>query len=161
MGGKTSGVCLFQFRLWRQYQAAVCESDSVDHPISSRHRQQEANELMAHTYAALFQLPCTGLRFFTVYGPGPVDMALFLFTKAILAGEPIKMFNHGQMVHRDFTWDDIVRERHARMRQAPPPVLQGGQHCPNPPGFAPYRVFSISNAPRTVMHFSSPSKWHL
>ena len=83
--------------------------DNVDHPVSLYAATKKANELMAHTYSHLFGLPATGLRFFTVYGPwGRPDMALFLFTKAILAGEPIEVFNHGRM-QRDFTYiDDIV-----------------------------------------------------
>jgi UDP-glucuronate 4-epimerase len=85
------------------------EHDSVDHPVSMYAATKKANELMAHTYSHLFGLPTTGLRFFTVYGPwGRPDMALFLFTKAILEGRPIDVFNHGQM-QRDFTFvDDIV-----------------------------------------------------
>jgi UDP-glucuronate 4-epimerase len=82
---------------------------NVDHPVSLYAASKKANELMAHTYSHLFNLPTTGLRFFTVYGPwGRPDMALFLFTRAILAGEPIDVFNHGKMV-RDFTYiDDIA-----------------------------------------------------
>ncbi len=85
------------------------ERDSVDHPVSLYAATKKANELMAHAYSHLFGLPTTGLRFFTVYGPwGRPDMALFLFTKAILEGRPIDIYNHGQMV-RDFTYvDDIV-----------------------------------------------------
>jgi UDP-glucuronate 4-epimerase len=84
--------------------------DNVDHPISLYAATKKANELIAHTYSHLFRLPCTGLRFFTVYGPwGRPDMALFLFTRAILSGEPIKVYNHGKM-RRDFTYiDDIVQ----------------------------------------------------
>ena len=84
--------------------------DNVDHPISLYAATKKANELMAHTYSHLYQLPTTGLRFFTVYGPwGRPDMALFLFTKAILAGKPIDVYNHGKM-RRDFTYiDDIVQ----------------------------------------------------
>ena len=82
---------------------------NVDHPVSLYAATKKANELMAHTYSHLYQLPCTGLRFFTVYGPwGRPDMALFLFTRAILENKPIKVFNHGKM-QRDFTYiDDIV-----------------------------------------------------
>jgi len=84
--------------------------DNVDHPISLYAATKKANELIAHTYSHLYGLPCTGLRFFTVYGPwGRPDMALFLFTRAILRGEPIKVYNHGRM-KRDFTYiDDIVQ----------------------------------------------------
>jgi UDP-glucuronate 4-epimerase len=85
------------------------EDDCVDHPVSLYAATKKANELMAHTYGHLYGLPSTGLRFFTVYGPwGRPDMALFLFTKAILEGRPIDVFNHGNML-RDFTYvDDIV-----------------------------------------------------
>ena len=88
----------------------LSESDNVDHPVSLYAATKKANELMAHSYAHLFGLPCTGLRFFTVYGPwGRPDMALFLFTKAILANEPINVFNHGKMV-RDFTYVEDVTD---------------------------------------------------
>ena len=112
------------------------ESDSVDHPISLYAASKKANELMAHTYASLFGLPCTGLRFFTVYGPwGRPDMALFLFTKAILADEPIKVFNHGNMV-RDFTYIDDIVEGVVRVidRPAEPdPAWSGASpRCPTP-----------------------------
>ena len=82
---------------------------NVNHPVSLYAASKKANELMAHTYSHLFHIPTTGLRFFTVYGPwGRPDMALFIFTKAMLAGEPIKVFNYGKM-ERDFTYvDDIV-----------------------------------------------------
>src|SRR6185369_7752295 len=82
---------------------------NVDHPLSLYAASKKANELMAHSYSALYKLPTTGLRFFTVYGPwGRPDMAMFLFAKAILSGQPIDVFNHGQM-RRDFTYvDDIV-----------------------------------------------------
>ena len=132
------------------------ESDSVDHPISLYAASKKANELMAHTYAALFKLPCTGLRFFTVYGPwGRPDMALFLFTKAILAGEPIKVFNHGQMV-RDFTYVDDIVEGVMRVcdKPATPDATWNGT-APNPAtSFAPYRVFNIgNNAPVQLMRY--------
>jgi UDP-glucuronate 4-epimerase len=124
------------------------ESDSVDHPISLYAATKKANELMAHNYAALFKLPCTGLRFFTVYGPwGRPDMALFLFTKAILAGEPIKVFNHGKMV-RDFTYVDDIVEGVVRIcdKPATPDPTWSGT-APNPAtSFAPWRVFNIGNS---------------
>ena len=95
------------------------EHDSVDHPVSLYAASKKSNELMAHTYSHLFGLPATGLRFFTVYGPwGRPDMALFLFTKAILAGEPIKVFNHGRM-QRDFTYIDDVAEGVVRVAEQP------------------------------------------
>ena len=95
-------------------------SDNVDHPISLYAATKKSNELMAHTYSHLFGLPTTGLRFFTVYGPwGRPDMALFLFTKAILAGQPIKVFNNGNMV-RDFTYVDDIVEGVMRVIDNPP-----------------------------------------
>ncbi len=123
------------------------ESDSVDHPISLYAASKKANELMAHCYADLFKLPCTGLRFFTVYGPwGRPDMALFKFTKAILAGEPITVFNHGNMV-RDFTFVDDIVEGVVRVvdRPATPDPDWSGDR-PNPAtSYAPWRVFNIGN----------------
>jgi UDP-glucuronate 4-epimerase len=123
------------------------ESDSVDHPVSMYAATKKANELMAHTYSHLYGLPTTGLRFFTVYGPwGRPDMALFLFTKAILEGRPIDVYNHGRM-QRDFTYvDDIVEgvirvlDRIATADPAFDPL------SPNPgTGSAPFRVFNIGN----------------
>ncbi len=98
------------------------ESDNVDHPVSLYAASKKSNELMAHTYSHLFGIPSTGLRFFTVYGPwGRPDMALFLFTKAILAGEPVNVFNHGKM-QRDFTYiDDIVEGVVRVLDRAPQP----------------------------------------
>jgi UDP-glucuronate 4-epimerase len=123
------------------------ESDSVDHPVSMYAATKKANELMAHTYSHLFGLPTTGLRFFTVYGPwGRPDMALFLFTKAILEGRPIDVFNHGQM-RRDFTYvDDIVEgviRVTDRIATADPSYTA---ERPDPAtSNAPYRVFNIGN----------------
>jgi UDP-glucuronate 4-epimerase len=124
------------------------ESDSVDHPISLYAATKKANELMAHTYSHLFRLPTTGLRFFTVYGPwGRPDMALFLFTKAILDGCPIDVFNHGKM-RRDFTYVDDIVEGILRVldRPAEPdPAFNPMQ--PDPArSDAPYRVFNIGNS---------------
>ena len=112
------------------------EHDSVDHPVSMYAATKKANELMAHTYSHLFGLPTTGLRFFTVYGPwGRPDMALFLFTKAILEGRPIDVFNHGNM-RRDFTYvDDIVE---GVLRVARTPADTGGPE-------APHRILNIGN----------------
>ncbi len=98
------------------------ESDNVDHPVSLYAASKKSNELFAHTYSHLFGIPSTGLRFFTVYGPwGRPDMALFLFTRAILAGEPVNVFNHGKM-QRDFTYiDDIVEGVVRTLDRAPQP----------------------------------------
>ena len=121
--------------------------DNIDHPVSLYAASKKANELMAHTYAHLYGLPCTGLRFFTVYGPwGRPDMALFLFTRAILAGEPINVFNHGRM-RRDFTYIDDIVEGVVRAtdRPAPPnPDWSGDQPDPGTSA-APYRVYNIGN----------------
>jgi UDP-glucuronate 4-epimerase len=123
------------------------EHDSVDHPVSMYAATKKANELMAHTYSHLFGLPTTGLRFFTVYGPwGRPDMALFLFTKAILEGRPIDVFNHGQM-RRDFTFVDDIVEGVIRVLDrvaAPDPAYQSD--TPDPAtSHAPFRVFNIGN----------------
>jgi UDP-glucuronate 4-epimerase len=121
--------------------------DNVDHPVSLYAATKKANELMAHTYAHLYRVPCTGLRFFTVYGPwGRPDMALFLFTKAILDGKPIDVFNHGKM-QRDFTYiDDIVEGvvRTLDRPAQPDPAWSGGQ--PNAAtSSAPWRLYNIGN----------------
>jgi UDP-glucuronate 4-epimerase len=121
--------------------------DSVDHPVSLYAATKKANELMAHTYSHLFGLPTTGLRFFTVYGPwGRPDMALFLFTKAILEGRPIDVFNHGNM-QRDFTYvDDIVEGVIRVTDRIATPGDQYDAHNPDPAtSLAPYRVFNIGN----------------
>lgn len=115
--------------------------DRVDYPISLYAATKKANELMAHTYSHLFALPTTGLRFFTVYGPwGRPDMALFLFTKAILTGKPINVFNNGDMM-RDFTYVDDIVEGVIRVLDAPP-TPESGSSITN----APYRVFNIGNS---------------
>lgn len=119
------------------------EHDSVDHPISLYAATKKANELMAHTYAHLYGLPCTGLRFFTVYGPwGRPDMSPFLFVRAMLAGEPIKVFNHGEM-QRDFTYIDDIVEGVIRSLDAPPKA--GGRPDDPAQSSAPWRVFNIGN----------------
>ena len=123
------------------------EHDSVDHPVSMYAATKKANELMAHTYSHLFGLPTTGLRFFTVYGPwGRPDMALFLFTKAILEGRPIDVFNHGQM-RRDFTYVDDIVEGVIRVTDrvaAPDPQYRSDTPDPGT-SHAPFRVFNIGN----------------
>ena len=121
--------------------------DSVDHPVSLYAASKKANELMAHTYSHLFGLPTTGLRFFTVYGPwGRPDMALFLFTRKILAGEPIDVFNHGKHT-RDFTYiDDIVEGVIRTLDRVPGPDPTYDPLAPTPASsLAPYRVYNIGN----------------
>ena len=123
------------------------EHDSVDHPVSMYAATKKANELMAHTYSHLFNLPTTGLRFFTVYGPwGRPDMALFLFTKAILEGKPIDVFNHGQM-QRDFTFVDDIVEGVIRVldRTAAPDAAYRPEQPDPGTSNAPFRVFNIGN----------------
>jgi UDP-glucuronate 4-epimerase len=120
---------------------------NVDRPISLYAATKKANELMAHTYSSLFNLPTTGLRFFTVYGPyGRPDMALFLFTKAIVEGKPIDVFNNGQM-RRDFTYvDDIVESIVRLVPKAPTADKTWSGLAPDPASsFAPYRVYNIGN----------------
>ena len=121
--------------------------DSVDHPVSMYAATKKANELMAHTYSHLFGLPTTGLRFFTVYGPwGRPDMALFLFTRKILAGEAIDVFNHGHHT-RDFTYiDDIVEGVIHSLDHVPGPDPRHDPMAPTPAtSSAPYRVYNIGN----------------
>src|SRR5688572_7584664 len=120
---------------------------NVDHPISLYAASKKANELMAHTYSALYNLPTTGLRFFTVYGPyGRPDMALFLFTKAIIEGKPIDVYNNGKM-RRDFTYVDDIVEAIARLiPKVPKPNPEWAGLNPDPSSsFAPYRVYNIGN----------------
>ena len=130
--------------------------DNVDHPVSLYAASKKANELMAHCYAHLYRIPCTGLRFFTVYGPwGRPDMALFIFTKAILEGKPIEVFNHGKM-KRDFTYvDDIVEGiiRTLDHPATPNPAWTGEQPDPGTSS-APARVYNIGNhQPVELLHF--------
>ena len=131
-------------------------SDSVDHPISLYAASKKANELMAHSYSHLFGLPTTGLRFFTVYGPwGRPDMALFIFTKAILEGKPIDVFNNGNM-RRDFTYiDDIVKGIVYVLDKIPSgnPVWTGMDPDPGS-SHSPYRLYNIGNSsPVSLMDF--------
>jgi len=121
--------------------------DNVDHPLSLYAASKKANELMAHTYAHLYRLPTTGLRFFTVYGPwGRPDMAMFLFTKAILAGEAIDVFNHGDM-RRDFTYVDDIVEGVVRVADRPATPASDWSGARPDPGTsnAPYRIYNIGN----------------
>lgn len=129
---------------------------NIDHPVSLYAATKKANELMAHTYSHLFRLPTTGLRFFTVYGSwGRPDMALFLFTKAILEGKPIDVFNHGKM-QRDFTYIDDIVEGVIRVTDrtaAPNPEWTGDRPDPGTSS-APYRVYNIgNNNPVELMRF--------
>ncbi|HOT26603.1 MAG TPA: NAD-dependent epimerase [Candidatus Ozemobacteraceae bacterium] len=120
---------------------------NVDHPVSLYAATKKANELMAHTYSHLFRLPTTGLRFFTVYGPwGRPDMALFGFTKKILAGQPIEVFNQGKM-RRDFTYIDDIVEGVVRVsdRIPEPDPAWTGEHPDPGTSLAPYRVYNIGN----------------
>jgi UDP-glucuronate 4-epimerase len=130
--------------------------DAVDHPVSLYAATKKANELMAHTYSHLYGLPTTGLRFFTVYGPwGRPDMALFLFTRKILAGEPIDVFNHGHH-SRDFTYiDDIVEGVIRTLDRVPAPDPDYDPVHPNAAtSSAPYRVYNIGNSqPVQLSHY--------
>jgi UDP-glucuronate 4-epimerase len=128
---------------------------NADHPLSLYGATKKANELMAHCYSHLYQLPTTGLRFFTVYGPwGRPDMALFLFTQAILAGRPIEVFNEGRM-RRDFTYIDDIVEGVVRVAEQLPganPAWDGAHPDPGT-SQAPYRVYNLgNNQPVELMH---------
>jgi UDP-glucuronate 4-epimerase len=121
--------------------------DNVDHPLSLYGASKKANELMAHAYSHLFALPATGLRFFTVYGPwGRPDMAMWIFAKAIMADEPIKLFNNGNM-QRDFTYvDDVVESVVRLIDHAPSPNPNSSSETPDPgSSAAPWRVYNIGN----------------
>ncbi len=130
--------------------------DNVDHPVSLYAASKKANELMAHTYSHLFDLPTTGLRFFTVYGPwGRPDMALFIFTRNILEGKPIDVFNHGKC-QRDFTYiDDIVEGVIRTLDKTPAPdPAWSGDHPDSATSKAPYRLYNIgNNQPVELMRF--------
>ncbi len=129
---------------------------NVDHPISLYAASKKSNELMAHTYSALYNLPTTGLRFFTVYGPyGRPDMALFIFTKAILEGKPIEVYNHGKM-KRDFTYIDDIVEGITRLIPTVPTgnTAWNGMQPDAATSFAPYRLYNIgNNTPVELMRF--------
>jgi UDP-glucuronate 4-epimerase len=132
--------------------------DNVDHPISLYAATKKANELMAHSYSHLYRLPTTGLRFFTVYGPwGRPDMAMFIFAKAILAGQPVKLFNHGKM-RRDFTYVDDVVQAVVRLIGRPPkgnPDWDGNRPDPST-SRAPWTVYNIgNNHPEELTHVIS------
>jgi UDP-glucuronate 4-epimerase len=132
------------------------ECHNVDHPLSLYAASKKANELMAHSYSHLYKLPTTGLRFFTVYGPwGRPDMALFTFTKAILAGEPIKVFNHGKHL-RDFTYIDDIVEGVIRVLDQPaqPNPVGSGLQPNSATSLAPWRVYNIgNNSPVELMEY--------
>ncbi|MBI1770280.1 MAG: NAD-dependent epimerase [Bacteroidetes bacterium] len=129
---------------------------NVDHPISLYAASKKTNELMAHTYSALYKIPTTGLRFFTVYGPyGRPDMAIFLFTKAILEGKPIDVYNYGKM-KRDFTYvDDIVEGIKRILSNVPSGNAEWSGKDPDPSSsFAPYKLYNIgNNEPIELLHF--------
>ena len=129
---------------------------NVDHPVSLYAATKKSNELMAHTYSSLYKLPCTGIRFFTVYGPlGRPDMALFLFTRAILENKPIDVFNHGKM-KRDFTYiDDIVEGVVRLIDKVPEPDPDwNGDNPDSATSYAPYRIYNIgNNNPVELMKF--------
>ena len=129
------------------------ERDAVDHPVSYYAATKKANEVMAHSYAHLYGMPTTGLRFFTVYGPwGRPDMALFKFTRAMLAGEAIDVYGNGQLV-RDFTYIDDIVEGVLRVLEKPAtPDATYDPLAPNPgTSSAPYRIFNIGNSAPTVL----------
>jgi len=132
------------------------EDDAVDHPVSLYAATKKANEVMAHSYSHLYGIPTTGLRFFTVYGPwGRPDMAPFIFTKAIVSGEPIKVFNHGNM-HRDFTYIDDIVNGIVQSGEQPPTTQSENKRSTPATSDAPYRVFNIGNSqPVNLMDFIS------
>ena len=132
------------------------ETDGVNHPVSLYAATKRSNELIAHTYSHIFNIPCTGLRFFTVYGPwGRPDMALFLFTKSILANEPINIYNHGKMM-RDFTYiDDISESISSLIFKIPTKNEKFDFINPDPSiSWAPFRIFNIGNSkPSSLMEY--------
>ena len=134
------------------------ETQGVDHPVSLYAATKKSNEMMAHCYSHLHSIPSTGLRFFTVYGPwGRPDMALFLFTKSIIEGQPINVFNNGDMI-RDFTYIDDVIESLVRLINKPPSAdNKFNKEDPNPSkSWAPYRIFNVGNSnPIPLMDYIS------
>ncbi len=140
------------------------ETDNVDHPVSLYAATKKSNELMAHTYSHLFNIPTTGLRFFTVYGPwGRPDMALFLFTNAIANNLPIKVFNNGNMI-RDFTFIDDIIESVTRVIKKPPIENKDFDRLnPDPScSWAPYKIFNIGNSqPVPLMDYISTIELYL
>lgn len=138
--------------------------DNIDHPVSLYAATKKANELMAHSYSHLYDLPCTGLRFFTVYGPwGRPDMALFLFTRAILNDQPINVFNHGKM-QRDFTYIDDIIEGVVRIMGNPPASNPdwSGDHPDPGTSYAKYKIYNIgNNQPVTLSAFIETIEKHL
>ncbi len=134
------------------------ESDGVDHPLSLYAATKKSNELMAHSYSNLYKIPTIGLRFFTVYGPwGRPDMALFLFTKAIAEGEPIKVFNNGHMI-RDFTYiDDVIKSINLLIKKPASIDLNFNREKPDPSlSWVPYKIFNIGNSkPVSLMEYIS------
>ncbi|WP_147803683.1 NAD-dependent epimerase [Alkalicoccus halolimnae] len=139
-------------------------SDEVNHPVSLYAATKKSNELMAHTYSHLYNVPTTGLRFFTVYGPmGRPDMAYFSFTKRILAGEPIKIFNNGEMM-RDFTYIDDIVDGIVRLLDKPPKAdPDWDREKPDPSSsYAPYKVYNIgNNQPVKLMDFIETLEKHI
>jgi len=131
-------------------------SDNIDHPLSLYAATKKANELMAHTYSSLYNIPTTGLRFFTVYGPwGRPDMALFKFTKNIIEGKPIDVYNNGDMM-RDFTFVDDIVEAISRLveKKAKPNPEWSGKNPDPSSSYAPYKVYNIgNNSPVNLMDF--------
>jgi UDP-glucuronate 4-epimerase len=134
-------------------------TDTVDHPVSLYAATKKSNELMAHAYAHLYSIPVTGLRFFTVYGPwGRPDMAYFKFTKAILAGEPIDVYNHGNM-RRDFTYIDDIIKGVVKVMGIPPVRAADKENSETP---APYRLYNIgNNEPVELGHYIEVLEKHL
>ncbi len=134
------------------------ESDGVDHPLSLYAASKKSNELMAHSYCSLFNIPTIGLRFFTVYGPwGRPDMALFLFTKAIISGDPIKVFNNGKMM-RDFTYiDDVINSINLLIKKPATSDSFFDRKRPDPSiSWVPYKIFNIGNSkPTSLMEYIS------
>jgi UDP-glucuronate 4-epimerase len=132
--------------------------DNVDHPVSLYAASKKANELMAHAYSHLYRIPATGMRFFTVYGPwGRPDMAMFIFAKAILAGQPVRVFNHGKM-RRDFTYVDDVSEAVVKLLDRPPQErINWDANQPDPSSSAaPWKIYNIgNNRPEELMHVIS------